>query len=106
MAKHNNYRVYHDPTTDKMTFIPHGMDQMFWEPHGSVWHPETGGLIARAIMDTPEGARLYHERVKVVFEKAFNLDKVTKRFDQLISRNRPAAGEVGRGFANHWEGAV
>ena len=27
----NNYRLYHDPTTKKFVFIPHGMDQMFWD---------------------------------------------------------------------------
>ena len=27
--KANNYRVYHDPSTDKIVFFPHGMDQMF-----------------------------------------------------------------------------
>jgi hypothetical protein len=106
MAKHNNYRVYHDPTTDKMVFLPHGMDQMFWEVNGSVWRPELGGLVARSIMETPEGARLYRERVKSVFAKAYRLDVVTNRFDQLIRRNRDAAAEVGRGFLNRWQGAV
>jgi hypothetical protein len=106
MAKHNNYRVYHDPTTGKMVFIPHGMDQMFWEPRGSVWRPETGGLVAWAIMDTPEGAKLYRERVKAVFEKVCRLEVLTNRIDRLTARNRPAAREVGRGFASNWEGAV
>lgn len=106
MAKANNYRIYHDPTTDKMVFIPHGMDQMFWDTHGSVWRPETGGLVARAVLDTPEGNKLYRERVKVVFEKAFRLEAINARLDQLTKRNRPAAAEVGRGFPGHWEGAV
>jgi spore coat protein H len=106
MMKHNNYRVYHDPATDKMTFIPHGMDQMFWEVNGSVWRPNAEGLVARAMIETPEGARLYHDRVKPVFEKAFRLAAITNRLDQLTQRNRAAAAEVGRGFANHWESAV
>ncbi|HEY6226077.1 MAG TPA: CotH kinase family protein [Verrucomicrobiae bacterium] len=105
-AKANNYRVYHDPSTDKVTFIPHGMDQMFWEPQGHVWRPLAGGMVARAIMETPEGAKLYHDRVQPVFEKAFRIDEVTNRIDQLTERNRKAAQEVGRGFANNWEGNV
>ena len=104
-AKANNYRIYHDPTTDKMVFIPHGMDQMFWDTHGSVWRPEAGGLVARALMETPEGAKLYRERVKVIFEKAFRIDKINARLDQLTKRNRSAAGE-GRWFPGNWEGAV
>jgi hypothetical protein len=106
VPKPNNYRVYHDPSTGKMTFIPHGMDQMFWEPHGAVWRPQIGGLVARAIMDTPEGAKLYRDRVKLMFEKAFQIEAITNRLDQLTARNRPAAAEVGRGFAGHWEGNV
>jgi hypothetical protein len=106
MPKPNNYRVYHDPSTDKMTFIPHGMDQMFWDTHGQVWHPQLGGMVAQAIMETPEGSKLYHDRVKTIFEKAFRIDAITNRLDQLTARNRPAAAEVGRGFVGHWEGAV
>lgn len=104
-AKANNYRIYHDPTTDKMVFIPHGMDQMFWDTHGSVWRPEAGGLVARALMETPEGAKLYRERVKVVFEKAFKIEKINARLEQLTKRNRAAASE-GRWFGGNWEGAV
>ena len=44
--------------------------------------------------------------MKVVFEKAFRLEAITNRLEQLTKRNRPAAAEVGRGFAGHWEGAV
>src|SRR5262245_54747502 len=31
----NNYRLYHDPRRDKLTFIPSGMDQMFGDTNGS-----------------------------------------------------------------------
>jgi hypothetical protein len=34
--KKNNYRIYHDPDSDKLVFFPHGMDQMFWDPNGRV----------------------------------------------------------------------
>lgn len=105
-AKPNNYRVYHDPTTDKMVFFPHGMDQMFSQPQGSVWRPEAGGLVARALLETPEGAKLYRERVKAVFAKVCRLEVLTNRIDQLTARNRPVAREVGRGFAGDWEGNV
>src|SRR4051794_31149649 len=105
-AKPNNYRIYHDPTTDKMVFIPHGMEQMFSEPQGSVWRAQTAGMVARGLIETPEGAKLYHDRVKPVFEKAFRIDAITNRLDQLTERNRKAAQEVGRGFAGNWEGQV
>jgi hypothetical protein len=106
MAKHNNYRVYHNPVTDKMVFLPHGMDQMFWDPHGSIWRPEVGGLVARAIMETPEGAKAYRDHLHTVFENVFHLDRLTNRIDQLTARNRSAAAEVGHGFLPNWENNV
>src|SRR5205807_8898946 len=54
----NNYRVYHDPRRDKIIFIPSGMDQMFGNPGGPLL-PGFQGLIARALMETPEGRRRY-----------------------------------------------
>jgi spore coat protein CotH len=46
--KRNNYRVYHDPDTDRIVFFAHGMDQMFWEPNGPVLPPNLDGLVARS----------------------------------------------------------
>jgi spore coat protein H len=106
VANRNNYRVYHDPVTGKMVFIPHGMDQMFSNTQAPIWRPQLGGLVARALMETPEGSKLYRERVRPVFEKAYRIDVITNRLDQLTKRNREAAAEVGRGFKNQWEGSV
>jgi hypothetical protein len=106
MAKANNYRIYHDPKTDKMVFIPHGMDQMFWDTQASIWRPETDSIVARAVIETPEGAKLYRERLRPVFAKAFRLEAITNRLDQLTKRNREGAAEVGRRRLNDWEGAV
>ena len=44
--KCNNYRVYHNPKTDKITFIPSGMDQMFGDVNGPAL-PDFGGMVAR-----------------------------------------------------------
>src|SRR5688572_23176098 len=52
--KHNNYRVYSEPAPGKIVFMPHGMDQMFWETNGAIF-PNFEGLVARALMGTQEG---------------------------------------------------
>src|SRR5262249_49707423 len=47
----NNYRVYHDPDSGKITIFPHGMDQMFGNTGGSI-DPPAGRPNARA--DVPD----------------------------------------------------
>src|SRR4030095_12026026 len=46
----NNFRIYHDPTTDKIVFIPHGMDLIFGNPKASL-EPQFNGTVAKAVME-------------------------------------------------------
>jgi len=84
----NNYRVYHDPTADKIVFIPHGMDQMFHNPQGSIL-PAMKGLVARAVLETPEGRRRYFERLAMLAENHFTRERMTRQVAELQSRIRP-----------------
>lgn len=97
--KHNNYRIYHDPVSDKLVFIPHGMDQMFENSHGSIYRFPVEGLVARALLDTPQGSQLYRERLKTVFAQHCRLERVLTRFDQLARRNREFVEKVNRNYA-------
>ena len=40
----------------KMVFMPHGMDQMFYQPESSLF-PELKGVVAKAVLETAEGRR-------------------------------------------------
>jgi hypothetical protein len=101
VMKHNNYRIYHDPTTDKLVFLPHGMDQMLENTGGSIYRFPTDGLVARAILETPQGSQLYRERLKKIFAESFKIETITNRFDQLAKRNRDYLAGVDRGYAAH-----
>jgi len=101
----NNYRIYHNPSDDRMVFIPHGMDQMFWAADGSL-HPDLNGLVASALVSVPEGARLYRGRLKNLFHDVYRLDILTNRLEQLHIRNRPAVAELGREAAKDYDHAV
>src|SRR5260221_12619278 len=57
--KKNNYRVYHDPATDKVVFFPHVMDQMFWEPNGPIMPVNPEGLVPCSILQTTTTRRRY-----------------------------------------------
>ena len=101
----NNYRVYHNPVDDRMVFIPHGMDQMFWEANGPI-HPGFGGLVANALVQTPEGNRLYRERLAALFDEVYRLEVLTNLVDQLHSRNRPVVAEISPDAAKEYDEAV
>ena len=67
----NNYRVYYDVDSDKIVFFPHGMDQLFGNPNAT-WLPHMAGLVAKAVMETPEGRRQYRERFCALFTNVFH----------------------------------
>ena len=84
----NNYSVYSDPATKRMTFIPHGLDNMFQIP-AMPWRPTTQGLLVRAAIHTPEGQRAYRERLSQLLTNSFRIEQLTNRIDAIAGRIRP-----------------
>jgi spore coat protein H len=92
----NNYRIYHDLDTDRMVFIPHGMDQMFgmpeWErrssPEASI-EPMMRGAVARAVMNSPEGRKLYFERLQSLRMRLFDPEQLIRQVQELDRHIRP-----------------
>jgi hypothetical protein len=100
----NNYRVYHDPRRDKIVFIPSGMDQMFGNPHGPVL-PGFQGLIARALVETPQGRARYLAKVAALMQKVYRPEALLKRLDALQAQVRPVLASIdpgaGRAYPQH-----
>ena len=84
----NNFRVYHDLDSGKMVFFPHGMDQLLGTAD-LPWLPHTTGLVAAALLETPEGKRLYQARFATLFTNLFQPDVLNRRVDQLVNEVRP-----------------
>jgi spore coat protein H len=89
----NNYRVYHDLDSDKMVFFPHGMDQLFGNPDAP-WQPHMAGLVAKAVMETPEGKRRYRASFAVLLTNVFRVQMLQGRVDQVVAGLRPAMTEA------------
>jgi len=104
--KRNNYRVYHDPDTDKIVFFAHGMDQMFWEANGPILPPIRDGLVARAIWETTSGRRLYRERVGSLLTNVFKVEMITNLMNQVQARIRPELAAISPNRAREHDGAV
>ena len=106
---HNNWRLFHDMDANKMVFLPHGLDQMFGvertTPECPIL-PPMHGLVARAVMVTPEGKRLYLERMAQLYTNVWHLDAILKRVDQLAAVMRPAIAESSASAARYHDGEV
>jgi spore coat protein CotH len=88
----NNYRIYHDPGSGQMVFLPHGLDQLF-DKIDSPLVPEWRGLIAKAVLTTPTGAQQYLERLSKLLPKAFKAETLQARIQELAAIIRAALAE-------------
>ena len=104
--KKNNYRVYHDPDTDKIVFFAHGMDQMFWEPNGPILPANLDGLVARSLLQTATGRRRYRERMAVLLTNVFKVEVLTNRMNAVQARIRPVLAAISAEAARNHDGAV
>jgi hypothetical protein len=88
----NNWRLFHDTSTDKMVFIPHGLDQMFWKPKGSIF-PPMKGLVAKAVLQVPELRARYFEKMKELRASVFNVEQMTNRMNEIAAKTNPILQE-------------
>ena len=85
----NNFRVYHDLDSGKIIFFPHGMDQLLGTADFP-WQPVWAGLVAQAVMSTPEGKQGYTAVFGSMLTNEFKVEKLTVRVDELVQELRPA----------------
>jgi spore coat protein H len=85
----NNYRIYHDPKTDKFTFITHGIDWAFRRPQISI-QPPTKSIVGRAVLSTTEGQKLYNERIGTLFTNVLRVGVITNRMELALAKIRRA----------------
>lgn len=97
----NNYRLYHDPESDKLVFLPHGMDQVF----GNLGMPLQGGagIVVRALLEMPDERARYYDRVIELRQNVLDPDKLGKRVDELSARLLPALREISTEAARQHE---
>jgi spore coat protein H len=102
VMKRNNYRVYHEPTENRIYFLPHGMDQMFWVAEGGLIPTNPEGLVARSILELPEGRKLYRQRVGSLLTNLFTAERLLGRINEIQKRIRPVlAASSGHEARNH-----
>lgn len=95
----NNYRIYFNPANGgRAVFIPHGMDQMFGDPNAKIFGG--GGLVAQAILNTPELRAKYRDAVDALLPQFSPADKLVERLDLHRKRIVAAVKLINEGQAN------
>lgn len=101
----NNYRIYHDPKSGKITFIPSGMDQMFGDTNGPLF-PNFQGFISRAVLETPEGKDRYVKKMAEIMKNIYKTSDMIKRLDELEARVQPVLASVDAGAGRDYKNQV
>jgi spore coat protein H len=98
----NNYRVYHDPNSNRLVFIPHGLDRLCEKVNAPLL-PEWKGLVAKAVIETSDGQRRYREQMARLLATVFKVDAVQARITELAGQARPG---VPQSLVKDFEAAV
>lgn len=91
----NNYRVFHDMETDRIIFIPHGMDQMFGtrgrraSPRSPILPQQVKGIVAYGVLSTPIGQTRLLDRIAELRKNLFTEERLIKRVEELTQKIRP-----------------
>jgi len=102
---HNNYRLYHDTSHQRMVMIPYGLDSMFQQPAMPL-QPKQQTLLTQAVLQTPEGQRRYRERLAELHAGVCKAEILHRRVDEIASRIRPALPHDGLDALQAWEQQV
>jgi hypothetical protein len=84
----NNYRAFVDLDSERVVFMPHGMDMILQRPNAPIITGRAG-LVVKALLETEEGRRLYLERLRELRATVFNAQVLTQRVDALSKRLAP-----------------
>ncbi len=95
-GNHNNYRLYHNPSSGKFVFIPHGMDQMFEYTDFSLIPGNASqrrgwsrtGLLTIKAFQIPELQKRYIERVGQLLNDVFTVENVNRIIAEVENRVR------------------
>lgn len=85
----NNFRLFIEPATGRVTWVPHGMDQLFGQPEAR-WNPQMSGSMARAWVGTPAGMQQYSEQIGALAPRLLARTNVEPLIDQRVEALAPA----------------
>jgi spore coat protein H len=85
----NNWRIYHDKDSDRMVFIPHGMDQVLGRRY-RIFPENSQALVVRSVFEIPEARKRYRERFAEIATNIFNIDVMVARAQEVGAKIQAA----------------
>jgi spore coat protein H len=88
----NNYRIYYDPGSGKLVFMPHGMDQVLGIDRRNLdlpLLPPMAGRVSHALVSTPEGRQRYLARIELLFTRLFKPEELCRHLRQIDAKIAP-----------------
>jgi spore coat protein CotH len=83
----NNFRIFHDLSTDRMVFLPQGLDQTFQRKEMPAM-PEMSGLVAKAVLEVPEFRERFRLRETQLLTNTFQTDPWVQRLRDVAAQVR------------------
>ena len=102
----HNIRLYHDPNSRKLVFIPNDMDRMFKECRESLRQPGFSALVSKALVETPQGRQRYLDRCAALATNVFNLARLSTQVSELSDSLRRSLLLVLPEAANEFDAQV
>lgn len=91
----NNFRIYAEPATGRLVFLPNDLDQLFREPGHSIFDPGENGLVTKAILQTPQARQLFLRRSCFIATNLFQVHDLSNRVRQTAFRLKEALTAAG-----------
>ena len=83
----NNFRIFHDRGTDRMVFLPQGLDQTFQRKNITA-EPGMSGLVAKAVLEVPEFRERFRAREVELLTNTFQEELWVKRLREVAGKVR------------------
>jgi spore coat protein H len=84
----NNYRIYHQPKTGRMLFLPHGLDATFGK---AAFTPPQSSLLVKSLWELPGFQKNYRAHLQELEAKVWQVETLTNRLASLTQKLIAAA---------------
>ena len=84
----NNYRIYHQPKSDRLVFLPHGLEMTLGN---AGFEPPQSSLLVKSMMELPEFRAQYRAKLGDLAAKVWQVPALTNRIAGLATRLALAA---------------
>jgi hypothetical protein len=88
----NNYRLYRNEADGRFVFIPHDLHAILADPTARLL-PPMNGLLARAVLASDEGRRLYVRALREVLERCWRLPELSQLIVAATARLQPVLAQ-------------